>query len=216
MKRKSFWISAGLLVVPVVIFYFLGSGVQNYKKLPILGVKIPPDGVHQTDTIYYSVPDFQVWDQNGKELNQASFKDRIYVANFFFANCKTDCSTMNRRLSQVYEKYIEFTEVQFISFSMDPANDSIPVLANYAKKYKADANIWHFVHIKIESLYKLQKGFLLPVSTVELTPNHYQQLVLVDKQNRIRGVYDSNSEADVLQLQDDLKVLLYEYHQPGL
>ncbi len=216
MKRKSFWISAGVLVVPVVIFYFLGSGVQNYKKLPILGVKIPPDGIHQKDTIYYSIPDFQVWDQTGKALTQASFNDRIYVANFFFASCKTDCATMNRRLSQVFEKYVEFTEVQFISFSMDPVNDSIPVLVNYAKKYKADPNIWHFVSVKNESLYPLQKGFLLPVSTVELAPNHYTQLILVDKQNRIRGVYDSDSEADVLQLQDDLKVLLYEYHQPGL
>ncbi len=216
MKRKGFWISAGLLVVPVVIFYLLSSGVQNFKKLPVLGTKIPPDGVHQKDTLYYTLPDYRVTDQTGKTISQSSFHDRIYVANFFYTN-RDDDATMNRRLSQVYEKYLEFTEVQFISFCLNPENTMLPDLAKYAQKYKADTtNIWHFVTGNKDSILHIQQGFLLPAPFKTDTIQNNQQLFLVDKQNRIRGIYDSASEADVLQLQDDLKVLLYEYHKPGL
>ncbi|MBC7384323.1 MAG: SCO family protein [Bacteroidia bacterium] len=216
MRRKGFWISAGLLIVPVVIFYILGSGVQNYKKLPVLGPRILPGVNHNKDTIYYTVPDFEAWDQTGKTITKTTFADRVYVASFFSAKCNTDCATMSRRLTQVYEKYIEFTEVQFISFSTDP-DDSIPQLARYAEKYKADPNIWHFAICKKNTIDHIKYGFLFPDGDLAaIEPKHYTQLVLVDKANHIRGIYDSASEADVLQLQDDLKVLLYEYHQPGL
>ncbi len=214
MKRKGFWVASGLLIIPVIVFYVLNTGIQNFKKLPILGERIAPDGLHQKDTLFYSIPDFHVSDQTGKVVTQADFNNKIYVANFFFTRCKEVCPTMNRRLSMVYEKYKEFIEVKFISFSVDPENDSTPVLNNYSKKYKADPKIWHFVNGNMDSIINIAQGFLLPVSIENKTIDHSQQLILVDKQNRIRGIYDSSSEAEVLQLEDDLKVLLYEYHNP--
>ena len=87
MKRKGFWIATGLLVVPVVIFYMLSAGSHNFTTLPIYGERIPPDANTQKDTIYYQIPNFEVTDQTGKQLNLQSFDDKIFVANFFFASC---------------------------------------------------------------------------------------------------------------------------------
>ncbi|MDZ4666664.1 MAG: SCO family protein [bacterium] len=215
MKRKGFWITMGLLVVPLVIFTLLNLGTQNFKTLPFYGERIPPNGNTQLDTIYHKIPNFSVVDQNNKSLSLSDFDNSIFVANFFFASCKDVCPTMNRRLSKVYDKYKEFAEVEFISFTVDPMNDSVPVLLNYAKKYKADPKIWHFVRSSNVDLFGIGRGFLLPVSIEDKTIDHSQQLILVDKEKRIRGVYDSFSDVEIQRLEEDIKVLLYEYHRPG-
>ncbi len=215
MKRKGFWVTTGLLVVPVVIFYILNAGSQNFKTLPILGERIPPDGVSQIDTVYHTVTDFNGFDQKGKAFSQKDLNNSIYIANFFFASCKDVCPTMNRRLSKVYEKFKEFSEIEIVSFTVDPENDSFIVLDAYAGKFNADPAIWHFVKTTRDDLVKIGQSFLLPVSKEDKTIDHSQQFILVDKQKRIRGVYDSFSDADVKRLEEDIKVLLYEYHHPA-
>ena len=88
MKKKGFFIATGLLVVPVVIFYMLNAGSQNFKKLGYLGERIEPDGIGIKDTIYYSVPDFMGIDQSGDTLHSNDLSNNVFVANFFFASCK--------------------------------------------------------------------------------------------------------------------------------
>lgn len=215
MKRKGFWMATGLLVVPVVIFYILHAGSMNFKTLPIYGERIAPDGVTRKDTVFYQIPDFKAVDQNGKNISFNNLKNSIVITNFFFCSCKDVCPTMNRRLSKVYEKFKEFSEIQFLSISVDPEQDSIPVLNAYAKKYNADSSIWHFVRADETELLKIGQGFLLPVSIEDKTIDHSQQFILVDKERRIRGTYDSFSDVEIQRLEEDIKVLLYEYHHPA-
>ncbi len=215
MKRKGFWLATGILVIPVVFFYVFNAGTQHFERLPILGERIPPDGVQTTDTIYYSVPDYQMIDQTGNVFSQKNLNNGIGIYNFFFASCKEVCPKMNRRLQTVYDKYKEFTEVHFVSITVDPSNDSVPVLEAYAKQYNADSKIWHFLTGSNDAVVNLGKGLLLPISKESKTIDHSQQFILVDKSNRIRGVYDSESDAEIKRLEGDIKLLLYEYHAPG-
>ncbi|MCX6186550.1 MAG: SCO family protein [Bacteroidetes bacterium] len=213
--KKSFYIAAGVILIPVLIYFLLKAGNTNFKRLPYLGERIAPDGVNQKDTLYYTIPDFDVTDQSGKKLSLKSFDNKIFIANFFFASCKEVCPAMNKKLALIYDKFKEFSEIEFISFTVDPENDSITVLADYAKKYKADPKIWHFTNTNMNATCKIGQGFLLPVSNEDKTIDHSQQLILVDKEKHIRGVYNSFDEEDMKRLNDELKVLLYEYHQPG-
>jgi protein SCO1/2 len=216
MKKKGFFIATGLLVVPVVIFYMLNAGSQNFKKLGYLGERISPDGIGIKDTIYYTVPDFSGIDQSGDTLNSNDLTNNVFVANFFFASCKDVCPSMNRRLQKkVYDRFKEFAEVKFVSFTVDPTNDSTQVLLAYSKRFNADPKIWHFVNAGNEGVFEIGQGMLLPVSIEDKTIDHSQQLILIDKAKHIRGVYDSGSDIDLKHLDEDIKVLLYEYHQPG-
>jgi protein SCO1/2 len=216
MKKKGFFIATGLLVVPVAIFYMLNAGSQNFKKLGYLGERISPDGIGIKDTIYYTVPDFSGIDQSGDTLNSNDLTNNVFVANFFFASCKDVCPSMNRRLQKkVYDRFKEFAEVKFVSFTVDPTNDSTQVLLAYSKRFNADPKIWHFVNAGNEGVFEIGQGMLLPVSIEDKTIDHSQQLILIDKAKHIRGVYDSGSDIDLKHLDEDIKVLLYEYHQPG-
>jgi len=214
MKRTGFFIATGLLIVPVVIFYFLSAGTHNFTTLPYLGERIPPDGISQKDTIYYTIPEFEGIDQLGKTVSSKDLDNNIFIANFFFASCPDVCPTMNRRLAKVYDKLKEFAEVKFVSFTVDPNNDNASVLNAYASKYKADPKIWHFVNVGDSGVFEVGKGMLLPISIEDKTIDHSQQLILIDKAKHIRGVYDSGSDADLKLLEEDVKVLLYEYHKP--
>jgi protein SCO1/2 len=214
MNRKSFWIAIGLLVVPVAFFFVLRASKQKYKHLPHFGEKIEPNGKDIKDTIFYQIPEFSVTDQNGKELKSSMLTDNIVIANFFFASCKDICPQMNQNLADFYKKAKEWSEVKFVSFTVDPDNDSTEVLANYAKAYKADNHIWHFCRTDKENLFKIGQGFLLPVSIEDKTIDHSQQVLLIDKSRHIRGIYNGLDLNDMKRLNDELKVLLYEYHEP--
>jgi protein SCO1/2 len=213
--KKSFYIAAGVILIPVLVYFLLKAGNTSFKRLPYLGERIASDGIKQKDTIFYSIPDFEVTDQRGKKLNHASFQNKIFVANFFFASCQEVCPAMNKKLAVVYDKFKEFSEIEFVSFTVDPENDSTSVLFEYSKKYNADPKIWHFVNTNLDATSKIGQGFLLPISKEDKTIDHSQQLILIDKEKHIRGVYNSFDEEDMKRLNDELKVLLYEYHQPG-
>ncbi len=214
MKRKSFWVATGLLVIPVAIFFLLRASKQNFKRLPYYGEKIEPNGADIKDTIYYQIPPFSVTDQAGKEINDKVLNKNIFIANFFFTSCKDICPTMNYKLAEIYDKAKEWSEIQFVSFSVDPDNDSTAALAAYAKQFKADKNIWHFCRTDKNSLFKIGQGFLLPVAIEDSTIDHSQQILLIDKSRHIRGVYNGLDNNDMKKLSDEIKVLLYEYHQP--
>ncbi len=215
MKRISFWLATGILVIPVVFFYVFNAGTQNFERLPILGERIPPDGINVTDTVFHAVPNFHLIDQKGEAFSQQNLSNGIAIYNFFFANCEGVCPKMNRRLQSIYDKYKEFSEVHFVSVTVDPENDSVPILKDYANQFNADAKIWHFLTGKNDTIIHLGKGLLLPISKESKTIDHSQQFILVDKSNRIRGVYDSESDAEIKRLEGDIKLLLYEYHTPG-
>jgi protein SCO1/2 len=214
-KRTSFFIAIAVIVVPILIYFLLHAGKQNFKSLPVFGEKVAPNGDDIKDTIFYTVPDFKVTSQTGETITQKTFSGSIYIANFFFASCKDVCPKMNAKVETIYAKAKEYAEVKFISFSVDPENDSVPVLANYAKKFNADSKIWYFVTGSKDAIFKAGQGFLLPVSIEEKTIDHSQQLLLIDKQNRIRGIYNGLDDLEIKRLNDDIKVLLYEYHKPN-
>jgi len=229
MKRTHFYLGTAILVIPVIIFYMLNTGKQQYTQLPIYGEKIPPDGINQKDTIFYQIPSFEVINQNGQPVKQQDLNNGIYLANFFFASCKDVCPSMSRRLKAIYDDMQELafknkqlaeqknmaitqTPVKFISFSVDPENDSVPILKQYANKFEVKEN-WYFVTTTKDNMFKIGRGFLLPVSIENKTIDHSQQIVLIDKQNRIRGMYDALDDAEMKRLKDEIKVLLYEYSE---
>ena len=227
-KRSHFIIGISIILLPLVLFMLLNTGNQNYTQLPIFGEKISPDGDTIKDTIYYQVPDFKVVNQFGDTISQKDLNDGIYIANFFFASCEDVCPSMNRRVKQIHDEMenlayknrkvaIEkgmdtvYIPVRFISFTVDPENDSVPVLKKYAERFNVTGNHWYYTTTDKESTFNIGRGFLLPVSIEDKTIDHSQQLLLVDKHNRIRGMYDALDDADMKRLIGEVKLLLYEY-----
>lgn len=214
-----------LIVVPVAIFFILRQGKIVVNYVPIMGER-SYDEVKK-DTVYHTVPKFSFIDQTGQQINEHSFDNQVYIANFFFATCKDVCPKMQGTLRSIYEKYEKFQEsgtnkpfLKFISHTVDPENDSVPVLKKYADALKVNSSIWHFVTGKKSEIYSLGvNGYLLATGEDEkviadsLKFFHSRMLVLIDKEKRIRGAYDSHNPNDINHLEDDIRMLLYEYNE---
>ena len=210
---KRILIILGILFLPCVFYLVLIQGKNHYKQLQIFG---PKEALANGDTIYHTIPSFSFVNQEGKTISDKELEGKIYVANFFFATCPTICPKMNYNVKGLTEKYGKDDEVKFISFTVDPEQDSVAALAAYAKEMGANNNAWWFLTGNKDSIYELARdGFMVPAAGGKTAADffHSQNLLLVDKEKRIRGIYDGLDESEVKKLNDEIEVLELEYKQ---
>lgn len=215
-KVYSYIILAIILVLPILWLVMWGEAKHSAKKLPIYFEReVGVDG----DTIYHTIPYFSFVNQDGDSVTPETFKGAVYVANFFFASCKDVCPDMNRNLSMVVKYFEKQDKVKFITHTVHPENDSVNVLKEYANRFHAEAPQWNFVTGKKRELYKIASdGYKVPAAQ-EMggeAPNffHSEKLILVDKEGRVRGVFESRDVRAIKELEDAIKALLFEYNEP--
>jgi len=150
-------------------------------------------------------------------MTAADFKDDIYVADFFFTSCPSICPITEPLMLKVQNKFKDVKDFKLISFSIDPRHDSVPVLKEYATRLGADTKQWSFVFGDEDQIYNLaQKGFLASAQKDSSAPGGYMHsgaFILVDKDKRIRGIYDGVDSVAVNKLIKDIPVLFKEYHE---
>jgi protein SCO1 len=209
-----------ILFLPGIIYLFFSTGRVHFKYLPIYGVRkgvdtVVVNGKPRVDTIYHTIPSFSFINQDGKTVTDKDFSGKIYVANFFFASCRTICPKMNSSMLQVQDRFKEYPDLLFLSHTVNPQMDTAEALKAYAKNLHANTATWHFVTGDKKQLYDIGiYGYLLPVAEDMKAEGgflHSEQLVLVDKEKRIRGFYDGTSAKAVNELIDDIKTLAAEY-----
>lgn len=186
-----------------VIFLLLAglyiSCEGNREKLPILGNKeVSNNG---KDTIYQTIPDFNFIDQDGLKITPNTFTDKIYVADFFFTSCPTICPIMKNQMQRVYENFRRNKNVAFLSHSIDPSHDKVPVLKTYAEDLGIDNNQWHFVTGNREEIFDIAENhYMVSAQEDPSAPGgaiHSGAFILIDKHKRIRGYYDGTNIEEV-------------------
>ncbi|WP_461790697.1 SCO family protein [Pedobacter sp.] len=205
------------LLIPVLAA-LLFSCTQD-KKLPIYGDKEAKitkdaDGNEKIDTVYKTIPNFKFLNQDSVYINQDTFKDKIYVADFFFTSCSTICPIMHRNMKTIFDKYNGNKDVMFLSHTIDFKYDKPSVLKRYAQKLGVDVPQWQFVWGDKKEVYGLaEKDYLVAVQEDSAATDGYVHqgwLVLIDKQKRIRGAYDGTKPEEVEKLKADMDILLAE------
>jgi protein SCO1/2 len=192
---------------------------QTPKKLPILGERQTMDRMEHgklvVDTFYQTIPHFSFVNQDSVIINNDSLKNSIYIADFFFTSCPSICPIMSKNMLSVYKEYKGNNEVRFISYTIDPKHDTVPVLKKYANKLGVEGTQWSFLLGDRDSVYNLAKdGYMNYAKENADIPGgveHSGYFILVDKEKRIRGAYDGTDKQQVENLKTDINVLLNEY-----
>ncbi len=211
---KKFIILLFLLTFPSVLYVILSTGKTNFIHLPYFGEKdLAANG---KDTIYHSIPSFKFVNQDGDTITEKYYEGKIYVADYFFSTCKSICPTMATELQRVQEKFA-YTKglVQILSHTVNPENDSVPVLKAYSEQVHADNAMWNFVTGDKKQLYDITRnGYFVNALEGDGGKDdfiHSELFVLIDKEKHIRGIYDGTNIKAVNNLLDDIKVLIAEY-----
>lgn len=214
---KRILIICSILILPCVFYLWLITGKNKYTSIDILGPKevasTYTNGV--PDTVYHTVGEFSLTDQYGQIVTNKTFKNKIYVADFFFATCKTICPKMTLELTRVQEKFEINDDVLIISHTVNPEHDNVQVLSEYSKKYRAKQNKWFFVTGDKKQIYDLARNsyFITAMQGNGGADDfiHSEKVVLIDKDKRIRGYYDGTDQSEMSKLIDDIQVLKLEY-----
>lgn len=94
------------------------------------------------------LPNVPVVAQDGRVLNfyDDLIKDKIFVVSFLFTSCRDVCPIAAARLAQLQERLGDRmgTDVFFYSISIDPENDTVEKMQNYAKTFGAGPG-WLFL-----------------------------------------------------------------------
>lgn len=172
------------------------------------------DGKTVEEKVYPTIPEFAFRSQYGDTITSKNFKDKIYVADFFFVTCPTICPVMKKNMRKVYEAYQDHPNVGILSHTIDPDHDSVQVLKTYANDLGIKGRTWLFVTGNREKIYEIgEKHYLVTAHADDKEPRgyiHSGAFVLIDKQKRIRGMYDGTDEKDVQLMIRDMKTLLEE------
>ncbi|MGV3763688.1 SCO family protein [Parapedobacter sp.] len=187
------------------------------KTLPILGSREPVtqvvEGQTVTDTMYHTIADFKLLNQDSVFIDNHTFENGVYIANFFFTHCPSICPTMQRNLLKVYEKYKGDKRVRFLSHSIDFRYDSPSVLKAYAEKLGVTNDQWQFVTGSKAEIYGLSDSYMVYTKEDAAVPGGYDHsghFLLVDQNRHIRGAYDGTNDAQLQLLFEDLEILLEE------
>ncbi|MBO6517331.1 MAG: SCO family protein [Bacteroidia bacterium] len=223
------------LVIPIALFFVWRNSEEQYHPLPIMGTYYSDTSVlsdkdfmdstfHgnyfvENDSVYemWTLRDFSLIDHTGDSIDLSDFDDKIIVANFFYATCPELCPRMNNNLRLVVEAFKDNPEVVFLSHTVHPEHDSVPILAEYAKRYGYANNKWYFATGFKHEIYDLATSHYhaaAPSPDGQYDFIHSTMVYIVDKDRRMRGYHESrNNPQFAKELKDAVKVLLAEYHQ---
>lgn len=220
MKRFLFIAVLFLIVVPIG-YYFL-SDKSKTKTLPVINPIDVQQEMVDPEMLRigrgHKVGSFRFENQDGAWITDADMKGKVSVVEYFFTTCKSICPIMNTQMQRVQRKFANEQKVRLLSFTVDPATDSVAQMKRYASAHHAKAGQWHFLTGEKADLYALaRRSFfvLKPAEAQNLGDAgsdfiHTNNFVLVDQQLRIRGYYDGTNPKEVSLLQVHIAQLLNE------
>ncbi|QKG52230.1 SCO family protein [Hymenobacter sp. BRD67] len=170
---------------------------------------------HDSVTVHATVPAFRLHDQDGRLVTNQTLAGKVYITDFFFATCPGICPKMQSELLKVYKQYAANPNVVFVSHTIDPEHDSLPVLRDYARRLgvASPTSTWRFVRASRDTAYALAKAYFTGAMPDAQAPGgiaHAGTFALVDDQGHVRGLYDGLNPQETTKLLEELPVLLAE------
>lgn len=150
-----------------------------------------PPAVEPED--FGAAPTFSLTDQSGRTVTTGDFAGKVWVANFIFTSCPDVCPTLSAHMAEVQTHYRAEPRLHLVSFTVDPATDTPPVLAAYGARFGADANRWSFLTGDTEAVTRVVvDGFKQMIERGGATGDpatilHGSRFVVVDGKGRMRA-----------------------------
>ena len=187
---RTLWIGVGLLIVILAVAAVLSRverGRGRAVALPVLG----------------SVADFTLTNQNGQAVTLAELRGHVWVADIIFTSCAGPCPRMTKQMKALQGALPPASRAKLVTLTTDPGTDTPTVLKTYAARFEADPSRWMFLTGAKREIAALAIGSL-KLTAIEKKPEerenpqdlfiHSTIFVVVDKQARLRGVFETEGE----------------------
>ncbi|MGK0253308.1 MAG: protein SCO1/2 [Mariniflexile sp.] len=205
-------------ILSAIIVSIIYNTLNVYQPLPIYQPAMVStelvDSTIQYQKKYHKIADFSLTNQNGETITQNDYKDKIYVADFFFTTCQTICPIMTNNMAKIQKELINDTDVLLLSHSVTPEIDSVEQLKRYALEKGVNDAKWNLVTGDKKQIYELARKSYLAVKDFgdggPFDMIHTENFMLIDKKRQIRGFYDGTNADDIGRLLSDIAILKVE------
>ncbi len=216
-ERQIFWmiITFSLLFsIGYCLFLFVLNNHEDTAELPLgdsQPLVFPPD--HSRELVNFSLTD-----QNGRTITRADLNGKFLVVSFLFTSCSLTCPIVSGQMAQIQQLTTNEPDVQLVSLTVDPDDDTVPVLAKYGKRFGAETNRWLFLTGDDAVVHNLiGTSFLSPDTNDAFAymPGNFaniERIALVDPQGRVRDYFDGLGNGvpeavvnEIRQLKNELK-----------
>jgi cytochrome oxidase Cu insertion factor (SCO1/SenC/PrrC family) len=146
--------------------------------------------------------EFELTERSGKPFRSADMHGKVWVASFFFASCPGQCPRLNANIKHLHD-LPELKDVTWVSITVDPDNDTLEVLKDYADRYQADPERWLFCRGEFDYIKRVGEEIM----HLEVTwRGHKDYAIVIDGTGKVRGMFDATS----ISQSQKLRLLLME------
>jgi protein SCO1 len=221
------------ILIPAASYLFLKVSSEDAVHVPkkylldTVYTRID-NGKEVTDSIWHVTKNIRLVNQLGDTVSLYDNPGKIIVADFFFTRCGSICPALTRNMSKMQQSFLkggnvrkklDSSIVHFLSFSIDPERDSVPVLKAYADKFNVNHDNWWMLTGPKDSIYNFAFDELKvdKFSNEPIDPNfvHTNRFVLIDRNRIVRGYYNGLDSAAMVKLAEDIGVLTLEKEKRG-
>ena len=211
MKKKLIL----FLLICFPVLWYLSIPKKQEFVLPIFTPSdlrsnlVHPSLIGKTEHV---VPNFSFIDQNGNIVSEKTVENKIYIVDFFFTSCPSICIDLTNNIKEIQNVFEENDDILILSHSVDPKVDDIERLQKYASINNINNEKWFLLTGPIEETIRMaQLGYFAIASIANHDENsliHTENVILIDKNRQIRGIYNGTSTLEINYLIDDINKLL--------
>ncbi|MDG2174059.1 MAG: SCO family protein [Flavobacteriaceae bacterium] len=167
------------------------------------------------EIISHKISDFSFINQNEKTITNKEIEGKIHIANFMFTSCTSICPDMTGNMKLIEKAFSNDPRVVILSYSVTPWIDTPDKLADYVEFNDIKTNNWHFLTGNKNEIYSLARESYFAEETMGFSKDstdflHTEYFILVDRDKRIRGIYNGTLMLEALQVVEDISALLDE------
>lgn len=209
-------LSPTIVLILLAALFLTGCSMRMAPKttLPVYNT---PDFTPEWDAKdnIHTIPAFSFTDQNGNAFGSKELESKIYVVDFFFTTCPGICPRLTANLSKVQEAFKNDANISIVSFSVTPDFDKSSVLNTYAQSHNINYDKWRLLTGDKKEIYNLaRKSFFADEDLGEQQNEndflHTENVLLIDSQKRIRGIYKGTIPLEIEKLVKEINILKSE------
>ena len=210
MKRR--------VVIAVTLAAF-GVGAARHLKVPTaarpstLPYYDSRDFTPRWKMVEHRVASFRLVDQTDRPLTEKDLDGKIHVAGFLFAQCPNLCPTLVQKMKPVQEAIRGRGDVVMVSYTVTPLTDTPPVLAEFGRLRGTDPAHWRLLTGDLSEIQRVMRDSyfaddIRPIDgETQSRRLHTEKVLLVDRDRRLRGIYNGTDAFEMERLVEDITTL---------
>jgi protein SCO1/2 len=220
MKKTTLLALLMVTLLPIASYLYVSSLSKDAIKMPrryfydTVVVKMEK-GKKVNDTVWHKVRPFKLKNQFGKEVGLEDWGGKIIIADFFFTSCPSICPKLTRNMKKLQTAFKKTDSlVRFVSFTVDPARDTVQALKAYGDKFGIDHDTWFMLTGDRNELYDIAlnefKASIASNGNIDTGFIHTDRFFLLDKERVVRGWYNGLDSVNLDKLIKDVVLLNME------